>query len=372
MKITKEAYDKAVEVLEKCSTPHGFYASYPGYDAVWARDSVITSLGASLLGKKFKKTFQASLLILGKNQSKQGQIPNAVDKFSNVRSPHVDFSTIDSSLWYVIGHHIFKKRFKDASLYRAEKNRIERAMTWVYHQDSSEEGMPEQLPTTDWQDAFPHKYGHTINTQALYYKALVLEGKKKKAEKLKHVANWESGVSLWEENFYLPWRWKNHNKYKEKEEWFDSLGNLLAIVFELADSKQSKLILNYITDKKINKPYPVKAIFPPIRKKDKEWHDYFEDCGARMPYHYLNAGIWTYIGGFYILALIKQNKFKEAEKQLAKLAHANLQKPIFNEWHNGLTGKPGDAHSGVNGNQAWNAGMYILAYESLKKKKVLL
>ena len=66
-------------------------------------------------------------------------------------------------------------------------------------------------------------------------------------------------------------------------------------------------------------------------------------------------------------------RYKQAEEELENLAKANLLKPYFNEWLHGKTGKPGVAGSGSdNGNQGWNAGMYILAYESLKKKKLLI
>src|SRR3990172_2779862 len=127
MDITKEAYDKAINVLEKCETSHGFHAAYPGYDAVWARDSMITSLGASLLGDKFKNAFKQSLMTLAKNQSERGQIPNAVDKFSK-RKPHVDFMSIDSSLWYIIGHYAYKKRYNNNSLFKKYKRSIEKAL----------------------------------------------------------------------------------------------------------------------------------------------------------------------------------------------------------------------------------------------------
>ena len=71
--VVDKAYEDAIKVLEKCSTKNGFYAAYPGYDMVFARDSMIISLGASLLGKKFDKTIKASLDTLSKNQSKHGQ-----------------------------------------------------------------------------------------------------------------------------------------------------------------------------------------------------------------------------------------------------------------------------------------------------------
>ncbi|MBA3064156.1 hypothetical protein FP803_01830, partial [Candidatus Woesearchaeota archaeon] len=134
---------------------------------------------------------------------------------------------------------------------------------------------------------------------------------------------------------------------------------------DLADKSKAKKILYYIDKNKINMPYPVKSIYPPIKKGTKDWQDYFEDCAARKPYHYLNAGIWTYIGGFYVLSLIKLKKLKKAEKELKKLAEANLG-GNYPEWINPLTKK---SYGKL---QAWNAGMYIMAYESFKKKNVLL
>ena len=72
------------------------------------------------------------------------------------------------------------------------------------------------------------------------------------------------------------------------------------------------------------------------------------------------------------MCLIATNSIKEAEIQLKKLAEANM-KSNFGEWLNGKTGISGESYSGSQeGNQAWNAGMYVLAYESLLKGKVLL
>lgn len=372
--LKKEAYDKSVWILGKCSTPNGFFAAYPGYDMVFARDSMIISLGASLIkDKKLQNTFKQSLITLGKNQSKSGQIPNAIDKFVKKRKHHVDYKSIDSSLWFVIGHYIYRERFKDSSLLKKYESKIKKAVTWLSYQDMGEDEMLEQLPTTDWQDAFPHRYGHTINSQALWYKVLKLTNQDELAKKLKKKVNQDKSDKLWDKQFYLPWRWKNHGKYHEKGEWFDSLGNILAIIFDLAEKNQSEKIISYIKSKKIDKPYPVKAIYPAIKKGSKDWQDYFLDAESGKPWHYLNAGIWTYIGGFYICALVKMKKFKEAEKQLQKLAEANMKNNgNFVEWLHGLTGKIGRTEAGVESYQGWNAAMYIVAYESVKRRRCLV
>ena len=67
---------------------------------------------------------------------------------------------------------------------------------------------------------------------------------------------------------------------------------------------------------------------------------------------------------FYVLSLIKLKKFEEAEAELKKLARANLTGQ-FPEWINPITTK----HHGCL--QAWNAGVYIAARNSLKRKRVL-
>jgi len=359
----QRCYEKAKEVIKRNCFSNGLFASI-GYDALWTRDSMISLIGASLdKEKKFREAFKQSLITLKKHQSKLGQIPNAVDKFGK-RKSHVDYQSIDSTLWFIIGEHVYKERYKDSSLFNKHKKAISKALTWLSYQDMSEDGMLEQLPTTDWQDAFPHKYGHIINTQALYYRVLILNGEKEKAKKLKAVVNEKKGWKLWNKEFYIAWRWKNHNQYKEIGSWFDSLGNILAIIFDLADKEKAEKILSHIKKQKIDMPYPVKAIYPPIKKGSKDWQDYFKDCDAGKPYHYLNGGIWPYIGGFYVLALIKLKKFKQAEEQLQKLAESNLR-GNFPEWISPLNKK------GYGKFQAWNAGIYIAAFNSLKRKKVL-
>ena len=367
MDILDECYESAKSVVLQCSTSNGLFASAgkEGYDAIWARDSMITLIGASLVNdNRFKECFKKSLITLGDNQSRNGQIPNCVDKWSN-RKPHVDFQTIDSTLWYLIGHHIYRKRYKDNSLFIRYKKSIERAFNWLSCQDSGENTLLTQQPTSDWQDAFPHKYGNTINTDALYYKVLNLYGKKTDSEKLNFMVNKNEDTKLWNGNFYVPYRWKNHNKYKEIGDWFDSLGNSLAIVFGLSSKKNSIKILKYIDKMKINRPYPMKTIYPAIEPGSKNWHDYFYDCDSGIPYHYSNGGIWTFNGNFYILALIKMNMFEKAKRELKLVAKRNLE-GNFPEWTDPITLE----HHGML--QAWEAGTFILAYESLKNKKILI
>jgi glycogen debranching enzyme len=360
--LIETARQKAVEVLRICSTKNGLYASggKKGYASVWARDSMISMIGASHDSGQFRKVFEKSLETLALHQSIKGQIPNDVDIFEKARK-EVTYATIDSSLWFVLGEYYYKKKF-GLKLWEKHGKNIWNAMNWAGFQDAGEDLMPEQQPTSDWEDCFPHKYGHTINTQALYFAALCATGRRKIIPKFrKQVYRY-----LWhDEGYFLPWHWKDHEKYSEKETWFDSLGNMLAIAFGLATKKQAESILDFAENKKIAEPFPMKAIYPPIKRGSPEWKDYFGASLAGTPNNYLNGGIWPFIGGFYVCALVETGRKKEAEMQLEKLAHANKMGKAhewdFNEWINPVTKKPeGGRH------QAWSAGCYLLAHQSVK------
>ena len=375
MDISETAKIKAIEVLEHCLTKKGLYASgtKEGYRSLWSRDSNIALLGGGLQGEKFKQVFSDTLETLTKYQSKKGQIPNAIGVYDIGRKSYITYNTIDSTLWYIIGEYVFAKAYNNKQLLKKHKTAIEKAFLWLQYQDFTEDGLLSQLPTTDWQDAFPHKYGFTILTQALYYAVLRFMGKNQEALKLKKTVNGPGRphLCLFDKKlgYYLPWAWKDHAGDRETEYWFDSLGNLLAIVSGLADLDKSRSILNYIETKKINRPYPVKAIFPPLFPESKLWKSYFSKCDARTPYHYLNAGIWPFIGGFYVAALVKAKQFKKAKTELKNLALANKQgkKMVweFNEW---LDGKKGTPEGSIY--QAWSAGAYLFAFESFGRKYV--
>jgi len=379
--ITKKAYLEAVKVLDSCAKNTGFYASglKGGYEALWSRDSMITSLGASLVESKYKLSFARSLALLAKWQTRNGQIPNCVGSYNLDRRSDKTYNSIDSSLWYIIGHYAYARAYNSDALLKKYKTSIAKALVWLRYQDPNEDGLLSQQPTMDWQDAFPHKYGNVINTQALYFAVLKLVGNKKQAVHIRKVVNGdiEAYLKLYDKKlgYYLPWNWKNHDGDREEEQWFDSLGNILAILSGLAKKPIAENIFKHIDKKKINRPYSCKAIWPPIKPGDKEWHSYFDKCDARTPYEYLNGGVWPFIGGFYIASLVKMGKHKKAQNELELLAKGNLQTYKirknkkaypFNEWLHGKTGAPEGEPM-----QAWTAGMYIYAYECVKQKKAI-
>ena len=377
MNVVEEAYEKAIRVLDHCVKSSGFWASgLPGgYQATWARDSMIMSLGAALVGTRFRVPFKKSIVLLTRHQSLHGQIPNAVGSYNIERRSRITYNSIDSTLWYLVGHHVYRHAYHDTFLRRRHRKNIVHALRWLSCQDPNEDMLLVQQPTMDWQDAFPHKYGRTISTNTLYYAVLLFTQKQKLAAHIRNVINGDTEryLSLWDptRGYYLPWVWKNHDGDREEGHWFDTFGNLLTIITGLATPKIAKSILRYIERKKIARPYACQALYPPLTPRDKEWYSYFSKSEARVPYHYLNGGIWPFIGGFYVACLVKTKQFARAEKELMRLAKANREAKKgswgFHEWLDGQKGKP---IGGSNPYQGWSAGAYIFAYESVKRKRV--
>ncbi|MBU89997.1 hypothetical protein CMO94_00530 [Candidatus Woesearchaeota archaeon] len=108
-----KAYDEALKVPRNCSHTSGIKASAKtsGYPQIWARDSMITLLGATCIkDAKIKNSLKSSFNILAKEQSLLGIIPNNVD----VRSLKPNFQAYaDGGLWFVIGNANFFKQTND-------------------------------------------------------------------------------------------------------------------------------------------------------------------------------------------------------------------------------------------------------------------
>ena len=97
--------------------------------------------------------------------------------------------------------------------------------------------------------------------------------------------------------------------------------------------------------------------------------EYYRNNNLNIPEQYHNGGIWPFVGGFYIAALVKAGRMDQAMQQLEKLAEVNHLgidgEWEFNEWCHGRTGKPmGYPH------QAWSAGMYTFAYHCVETETV--
>lgn len=387
-------------------------ATIPGYPQVWARDSMITLLGA--LGaddEEISRSLQASIELLTGQQTPLGLIPNNV----HIRTGRPNFQAYaDGGPWLVIGISAYFQATGDRAFLKRCYPAVKRCLRWYEYQDVDLTGLITMAEGSDWQDLFATR-GKGLTVNLLHY--LALKKAAEQAEELGRTADadqyrrragevkrrinrhfWYGGDPnsllahlepsmstevfsregldslgrkhavpkkriLRDEFYYLPYL-----TFRGFGEWFDSLGNLLAILTGVAGRERAEKILALIQRRKIDRPGPVKAIDPPIHPGDPDWRYFYVFDRLNLPHRYHNGGIWPFLGGFYVAALVKMKRYREAEAALVELARVNRKgregEWEFNEWLEGKTGQP----LGMAG-QAWSAGMFLYAEESFRNRK---
>ncbi len=404
-----EAYKQAINTLKECISDIGFKASAldDGYHEVWGRDSMITLLGAIITGDaELRQAARASLDTLQKYQTELGLIPNNVDVFNNAPEYR---AYMDGTSWYIIGCYFYFTHTRDIAFLKEHLASIKSALKWLKYQDVDNSGLISTQEAADWMDLFPVR-GKVLYDNALYAGALRAGMEIAKVlgdleiastcEQRLILLRQKMQTNLWMREVYTRLRdeiekihGENKNNrqleedvikfglnslrqvirpyflafksFREYGDWFDTLGNSLVVLFEVADERQTKMIFDYAWQVGIAEPFPAKAIHPVVNPGHREWHDYFRAGNLNLPHQYHNGGIWPFVGGFYIAALVKAGMILAAQRALDSLAKANYQGKTceweFNEWLHGQTGRPmGKAK------QAWSAAMYIFAYHCVK------
>ncbi|HMQ33722.1 MAG TPA: glycoside hydrolase 100 family protein [Chloroflexaceae bacterium] len=420
--LVAEARQRAERVLLANGGELGLVAAGAAYQQVWARDSMIAGLGLLCLGEAGAAIHRRSLATLGRFQSPLGKIPHNVG-FSDVEDPaliahggrlevggrpgvavedSIHAGCVDGNLWYIVGHYAAYARTGDLAALREAWPSLERALLWLRYQDSNECGLLEVHEAMDWADLFANRY-NVLFDNALYYAAwrcMALLGAalghdgawheaqaadvRLKLNRLLWVGPEEPGDLEWvarerkewlyvrrrvetelvERPFYLPYM-----AFRDYADRFDTLGNLVAILFGVADQPKAERILDYIHGCGLAEPYPVRAVYPPLQPGDKDWRDYYRVRNLNQPDHYHNGGAWPFIGGFYVAALVRAGRHAEAARQLGRLAEMCRQgrqgEWEFNEWFHGRSGRP----MGFAG-QSWSAAMYIFAHDAVASGRV--
>ena len=318
-----------------------------------------------------------------------GAIPNNVDCVTlrpNFRA------YADGGLWWIIG----------STLLSPQPEVVREILHWYEYQDVDQSGLLSMQEGSDWQDLFCTR-GKGLYLNCLYVMALRLAAElfapeesdhlrrqaamvadrinayfwyKGDRDTQRHISNTFSTEGtvprdsmgrlrevpekryLTEEQYYLPYL-----GFRALGEWFDSFGNILAILAGVADAQQSEIILDFISRHSMD-VWPLRSLTPAVRPGDADWRSYYGSLNA--PHHYHNGGVWPFLGGLYVAALVKTGRHDAADVALQNLARLN-QCGQFNEWHHGETGVPMGARD-----QAWSAGMYLFACECVRRGQLAL
>jgi hypothetical protein len=369
---TKKA---ALEVLHH--NAHGPYHGLPrtagwGYPEPYTRDLLFSIFGIGVSGdKKLVGSIKKVLETLASNQSAHGHIP------SLVHDPE-DRGSSDSTPLFLVGAGIYRKISGDSGFL---SEAVDKSLTWMQYQSPSDRYLVTQQPTSDWRDEqWVLGYGLFVNT--LVYSYLRLLGHHDRADKVRHEMgrftvtdgkmnhHTHEGLVVKHKPYYALWSYKIYNSER-----FDLLGNSLAILSGIASPTRAGELVSWIEDEceTMQKNGDLAVDLPPnffpfIKPGDADWLERYSHYNNPGDYH--NGGIWPFICGFYIAALVASKRYKLAETKLLaltrinKLSQSNDLKYGFNEWIKSQDGKPKGQDW-----QTWSAALYLYAAKCVEERK---
>jgi hypothetical protein len=374
-KFIEETKMAALEVL--LHNTHGPYRGLPrtagwGYPEPYTRDLMICLPGVLVSGhQELIAKYQRVLEVLAKNQSPNGHIP------SLVHDPD-DRGASDCTPLFLMGVGFYRKSTGQSNFL---EDAVQRSLTWMRYQSPSDRVMVAQLPTSDWRDEqWVLGYGLFVNT--LVYTYLKLLNQNTDAAMIKnemgrfaisgetqhrHV---HEGLVLRKKPYYALWSYKVY-----KSERFDLLGNSLAILSGIAPLSRAKSMIVWIEaecahlhEKSLLGVDLPPNFFPYIEPGDPDWRERYEKYNQPGQYH--NGGIWPFICGFYVAALVAAGKKRLARAKLIELAKLNKPYRVekvdfgFNEWLHAEDGRPMGQDW-----QSWSAAMFLYAAKCVEENR---
>lgn len=394
-----EAYERALSSLRRNVHPMGFTAASirdneltdtaENYAAIWARDSMITSLWVLESDEPdLLEAARKSIETLAAHQAPAGQIPahvlihNDTPEFSGLGG----IASVDSSLWFVIGLTRYVFATADLEFAGRYAPAVSLAIRWLKAHDSTGDGLLEIPESSDWMDLFPRSY-NVLYDEVLWYQALIdhaalldLLGQSGGDEERWHASRvrerilevfWPVDANADTAKGALGKSFVGTPQYLISEakpfdfSWrCDIYANILAGLNGLLEDWQKERIFQFIWGVGADDPHPIRNIYPPVYPGDDDWRDYLVVNFLNLPHHYHNGGAWPFIGGIWVRFLHQLGHQELAFDAMARLTEANRlgvrQEWEFNEWMHGRSGRPmGKAH------QAWSAASYIKAFNAL-------
>lgn len=343
-----------------------------GYPEPYTRDWMISSLGILASGnEQLVPVVRRALEVAARNQSLHGLIP------SLIHDPQ-DRGSSDTTPLFLLAAGAYRVTSGDRSFLQ---DAVQKGLTWMQYQSPADRFLVAQQPTSDWRDE-QWVLGYGLYVNAAFYAALRILGQHEWADGLRRELSGltvssghtdpraPEGLALKDRPYFAFWSYKVYSS-----DWFDLLGNSLAILSGLASEAISSAIVDWVEaacrdmktagDLALDLP---PNFFPFIRRGDPDWLPRYEQFNLPGDYH--NGGIWPFICGFYVAALVAATRFELAEQKLLALTRlVNVPRDPslafgFNEWFKAQDGKPMGQDW-----QTWSAAMYLYAAQCVEERR---
>ena len=370
-----QARKAAIEVLLHNSV--GPFQGLPrtagwGYPEPYTRDLMISTLGMLVSeNPRLIQVIRNVLETLAKNQSLHGHIP------SLVHDPD-DRGSSDCTPLFLLAVGAYRDAAGEPDFL---DEAVHKSLTWMEYQSPTDRALVAQQPTSDWRDE-QWVLGYGLFVNMVVYSCFRLLGQQVRADRLRNelsgftVAGGRTdphapeGLAIKGKPYFALWSYKIYSS-----EGFDLLGNSLAVLSGLASHSRAGEIIDWIEAgcAQMNRSGELAGDLPPnffpfIHRGDPDWLPRYERYNLPGDYH--NGGIWPFVCGFYVAALVAAKRFQLAEQKLQAMTDliAASRDPSlafgFNEWHKAQDGKPMGQDW-----QTWSAAMYLYAAKCVEDRR---
>jgi len=354
----EKKFEEAKNIVERCIGKNGIWASSFRYKyQCWTRDFVIATEDL-LLEWNRDELVRKHLNNLAKHQYADGRMPImfldstykwlSIKIWNSIRNLRISFLlkkyfsadgigqlspwTKDSEILYILGVLKYVSKTNDKKFLELHRENINKALHYIEN-NLIKDGL---VFGGDWRDTRPDLNDKFLLTNNCFlYQVYNLLGNKEKAELVKESIN----VKFWTGKYYRDYLGNND---------FDTLGNALAILFEIASREHYFSILESV--ELLNTPYGYKlngVTLPPKSKEETEIMLKTNQFGV----------IWPFIHGFMTLAILKTGTTDKALEQFKKWTNLDG----FFEFYDPLAG---GGHGSAE--QTWSAALYLRTYKALE------
>lgn len=334
-----------------------------GYPEPYTRDLMIGSLGVLASGNdELAASLESTLGALAERQTPLGLIPGIADESE-------DLGASDTTPLFLVGLAAYREIARDPGFLDKAS---QKALMWCEYQSPQDRVLVAQQPTSDWRDE-QWVPGHGLYVNSLVHASLLLFGRGARAGELKTEMNFpvgneqtprhaHEGLALPGEPYLALWSYKQQHGAQ-----FDLLGNSLAILSGAVSTERAAEILLWVerTCSEMREAHELGVNSPPnlipsIHRGHADWRERYERFNQPGDYH--NGGIWPFVCGFHVAALVAAGKLELAQQKLVELTElcrrsSNPELDYgFNEW---LSASDGRARG--QDWQFWSASMYLYA-----------
>ena len=341
-----------------------------GYPEPYTRDLLIGALGTLVSeNEELVESLRAVLETLAANQSELGHISSLVDVPG-------DRGASDTTPLFLVALGMYRSATLSLTfLADAEQ----KADLWMRYQSPADDVIVTQEPTSDWRDE-QWVEGSGLFVNALLYCHLSQRPDVARLATLRrhlprldvkrtHQEYVHDRLVGTDSPYYALWAYKDANSER-----FDLLGNSIAILSGMASAERSQAIVAWVEREchalvaqgELGVALPP-CLFPYIRPKDPDWRPRYARYNPPGCYH--NGGLWPFVCGFYVAALVAAGELELAREKLLALTELVRKSRLaekafgFNEWLN--------AHDGsARGQdwQSWSASMFLYAAACVERE----